>query len=342
MPFGLAMAIGLIALIATYIVWSGWTFQRWLDHPAAPGKRVRVGDVEWYIRVQGTGGPVVVIETGLSALSAEWWTIQDELAQTCTVITYDRAGYGWSDASPHPRTSGQIAAELRGLLDALGVPGPYVLVGHSQGGLYVQHFARAYPDQVAGVVLLDPLSAEDNRWKAELPPEVYAGSGVDKSPTLKTGVIAARLGLLRLLERFIKQSPPFYYMRNPAPEVVNAIWQHMQRASLYTTALEEYRLAHDPANTAALYAAGDFPAVPLKVLYHDAKVIIAETMQYGGLSEAQAAQVESFWEALLREMLTLSPHSEWISCEGASHFIHLTRPDIVVAQVKALLEAKTR
>lgn len=117
---------------------------------------VDVGGHRLEVSVAGTGTPVVILEAGLGQHQRHWLAIQDSLATQTTVIAYSRAGYGASDPSPERRTPLQITSELRALLHALGQDGPYLLVGHSLGGLYVRVFASRYPADVAGLVLVDP------------------------------------------------------------------------------------------------------------------------------------------------------------------------------------------
>ena len=108
------------------------------------------------VSVAGSGKPVVVLEAGLGQHRGHWLAIQDSLTTLTTVIAYSRAGYGASDPSPEPRTPLQIVSELRALLRVLEQDGPYVLVGHSLGGIYVRVFASQHPEEVAGLVLVDP------------------------------------------------------------------------------------------------------------------------------------------------------------------------------------------
>lgn len=120
-----------------------------------PGERVDVGGHRLYIHCSGSGSPTVVIDAGLGGFSLEWRDVQQRLSANTRVCTYDRAGYGYSDAGPMPRTSGRIAGELKTLLERARVPAPYVLVGHSFGGYNIRYFASAYPELVGGLVLVD-------------------------------------------------------------------------------------------------------------------------------------------------------------------------------------------
>ena len=108
-----------------------------------------------YYRCIGQGSPSVVIEHGIGGAALEWTEVQDELAKTTRVCTYDRAGYGFSDSGPGPRNSSQAANELHRLLEIIGERPPYVLVGHSFGGLSARHFASMYAEEMAGLVLIE-------------------------------------------------------------------------------------------------------------------------------------------------------------------------------------------
>lgn len=120
-----------------------------------PGKFANLETHRLYYRCVGSGTPVVVIDNGIGGAAVEWTPVQDALARTTRVCTYDRAGYGWSDSGPGPRTTARAAGELRTLLERAGEPGPYLLVGHSFGGFNARYFAARYPREVAGVVLLE-------------------------------------------------------------------------------------------------------------------------------------------------------------------------------------------
>tara|TARA_R110002096_G_scaffold99108_14_gene219823 strand:+ start:1200 stop:2105 length:906 start_codon:yes stop_codon:yes gene_type:complete len=120
-----------------------------------PGKFVSLETHRLYYRCAGHGTPVLVIDSGIGGAAVEWTPVQDALARTTRVCTYDRAGYGWSDTGPGPRTTERAVAELRALLRLAGEDGPYVFVGHSFGGFNSRYMAARYPREVAGVVLLE-------------------------------------------------------------------------------------------------------------------------------------------------------------------------------------------
>lgn len=126
--------------------------------PPAPGRLVDLGGHRLHLHCVGRGSPTVVIENGFDELSTDWARVQDRVARTARTCTYDRAGYGWSDRGPLPRTFDQIDLELHDALRAAGEKPPFVLAGHSFGGGLVRQFARRYGGDVAGMVLVDIVS----------------------------------------------------------------------------------------------------------------------------------------------------------------------------------------
>src|ERR671917_85220 len=123
-----------------------------------PGEMVGVGGHRLHINCVGRGSPTVVSDAGSGGFSAQWVRVQREVSGTTRVCAYDRAGMGWSEMGPDPRDAERISGELHALLKGANVEGPYVLVGHSFGGLYARTYAARYPDEVAGVVLVDSSS----------------------------------------------------------------------------------------------------------------------------------------------------------------------------------------
>jgi pimeloyl-ACP methyl ester carboxylesterase len=120
-----------------------------------PGQLIDVGGHRLHLYCTGSGSPTVVLEPGHGGSSSDFGWITPAVARETRVCVYDRAGRGWSDAANSPQDGAHIAADLHTLLNRAHVPGPYVLAGHSFGGLYIQSFAAQFPDQVAGMVLLD-------------------------------------------------------------------------------------------------------------------------------------------------------------------------------------------
>ncbi|MGB1799937.1 MAG: alpha/beta hydrolase [Gammaproteobacteria bacterium] len=120
-----------------------------------PGELINIGSHRLHIHCVGEGSPTIVIDSGIGGFSLEWSRVQNKLSNEFRVCSYDRAGYGWSDAGPKPRTTARISRELHVLLSEANVQGPYILVGHSFGGYNIRYFASEYPDLVAGMVFVD-------------------------------------------------------------------------------------------------------------------------------------------------------------------------------------------
>ncbi len=123
-----------------------------------PGSFYSVDGRQMHLYCTGTGSPAIVIEAGAGANSLGWQAVQTGLAQLTRVCSYDRAGHGWSEPRPGPRDAETIARELHALLNQAGELRPLVLVGHSAGGLYIREYARQFPSEVAGAVLIDSSS----------------------------------------------------------------------------------------------------------------------------------------------------------------------------------------
>jgi len=149
-----------------------------------------------HIHQSGSGnGPTIVLEAGLMSTVLSWSGIEHELARSFRVVSYDRAGLGWSDLGPMPRTADRIVSELHVLLERAEIPPPYLLAGHSFGGLTVPLFAARYPEEVAGVVLVDPVVPAE--WNPPSPHDLKLtriGTQV-----CRRAALLARLGVIRLV-----------------------------------------------------------------------------------------------------------------------------------------------
>lgn len=150
---GLCSLILLAAIAGTAYQWVAT--RRDLKGTPAPGRLVDIGSHRLHLWCTGDGAPTVVLDSGLGGSSVDWGFVQPDVARFTRVCSYDRAGMGYSEAGPSPRTARRIASELAELLKRASVGGPFVLVGGSSGGLNMRVFASDYPDHVAGLVLVD-------------------------------------------------------------------------------------------------------------------------------------------------------------------------------------------
>ena len=153
-----------------------------------PGQLVDVGGYRLHLNCTGEGSPTVVIDAGLGDWSTSWGLVQPEVAKTTRVCTYDRAGMGWSEPGRLPRDAAHIAKELHTLLQNANIPGPYLMVGHSFGGLPVQVFVHDYRAEVAGVVLIESMYPGQSTYATQ-------------SQMFSVASVLTRFGVVRLLAR---------------------------------------------------------------------------------------------------------------------------------------------
>jgi pimeloyl-ACP methyl ester carboxylesterase len=164
------------------------------DYPP-PGRLVDLGSHRLHLLESGRGSPTILLEAGLMSTVLSWTELQRALAKSFRVVSYDRAGLGWSDLGPMPRTAGRMVDELHALLEQAAIPPPYVLVGHSFGGLTMPLFAARFPNEVAGMVLIDPVAPAE--WN---PPSEHDRrlTRIGAKVCRRAGFLA-RIGLIRLV-----------------------------------------------------------------------------------------------------------------------------------------------
>lgn len=186
---------GLAAFVVVLIV-AGCAYQAIAEWNEArmyppPGQLIDVGGYKLHLYCTGEGAPTVILDAAFPAQVSNWAWVQPKVATDTRVCSYDRAGHGWSDLAPSPRDAKNQAQELKTLLDKAGEKGPYVMVGHSLGGLSVREFAELYPEAVVGMVLLE--GSHPDAWKRQNMPE---GVGADPGQ-LSVAPMLARLGFFR-------------------------------------------------------------------------------------------------------------------------------------------------
>ena len=282
----------------------------------APGQRVDVGGYRLHVHCVGEGNPTVVLDAGLGGFSLDWSLVQPELAATTRVCAYDRAGYGWSDPSPHARTPSQIADELHTLLVNAGIQGPYVLVGHSAAGKDVRLFASRYPQAVVGMVLVDARheSVDTNRS-----PEALAAEHTQQRRFQRTIWSAARIGLVRA---FWAAAWPqvFPATQNLSTETRAEIGVLQARSQQVKTVLrEDALLTHDNAQLSSAASLGN---VPLMVL-----------------AAGQNVEHDPLWLPAQQEMAHLSSNAKLVVVDGSSHYIHWDQPALVVDAIRQVVQA---
>ena len=218
-----------LALLALVSVGGGYQTVREAAGTSAnamPGQLIDVGGHRLHLSCSGSGGATVVLEPGAGGISSTLGLITPAVARDTRVCVYDRAGRGWSEPADTRQDATQIATDLHKLLHRARVPGPYVLAGHSFGGLYSLTFAARYPDEVAGMVLVDSTAPASAAKPTATPPR--QGGSSDLTERFSTLVsTSARLGLGRLIG-----TPTASHLRSTIDEYAVAGSSSQEAASL--------------------------------------------------------------------------------------------------------------
>ena len=295
-----------------------------------PGGRVRVGEHFLHLISEGEGRPTVVLDAGLGQGSLVWGAVQPEVAKFARVVAYDRAGYAWSDPGPAPRSAGVLAGELRELLGNAGLPGPYVLVAHSMSGLTARRFAASYPEETAGMVLLD--TVHESLWSREpLLFDRYFGALARRFRYLAPVV---RLGLLRLAARlgFAEVILPGFVTEQPA-NVRSALLTGYLSGKNFAAAVREAEALKPGVGQARDVPAGDVDRdLPLVVLSH------SSPSMFSGLAAEEAQTAERAWQSAQATLAASSARGRLAVAEGSGHDVHIERPDLVVEAIRRLAE----
>jgi len=261
-------------------------------------RMVGIGTHRLHIRCAGKGNPVVVIDTGIGDTLDRWLSIQNQIAEFARVCTYDRAGYGLSEPGPMPRHSQREADELKQLLDKAGIRRPYVLVGHSLGGLNVQVFASRYPDRVTGLVLLDPSPLEFITRQAF--PELY-----------------------QMLEN---ETANMSQMAESALQSPDAAFR-AKADYLAAVASEHASLARETAaQVNGIESFGDLPLV-----------VVGAGKPNPAFGESADA-FQAFWIDQSRALADKSTQGTFVLAAESGHYLHEEAPDVVLDAIRRVVE----
>jgi pimeloyl-ACP methyl ester carboxylesterase len=302
-----------------------------------PGQQVDVGGYRLHIYCIGGGTPAVVMDSGFPGSSLSWTFVQPEVARFTHACSYDRAGLGWSDAGPMPRSSRQIVEELRALLLNARVEGPYVLVGHSFGTFTVRLYATTYPGEVVGMVLVDPIHPSE--WFEMTEAEARKLAGAIRLS--RYGALLARLGIARLISVLVRLGAPGLARagvslltggtlaeaeRMIAPLaklpsqlrlIIAALWTQPKFFDAIASQAEAL-----PQSASQVAANGDYRDIPLVVL---------------SASNSSPSQMEGHG-ALAR----LSSQGKHIVACKSGHWIQLDEPDLVIGSIREVVESVRR
>jgi pimeloyl-ACP methyl ester carboxylesterase len=279
-----------------------------------PGRLVNIGGRRLHLMTSGEGSPAVVIIPALGESVLGWLHILQGAAAETQVCVYDRAEIGWSDPPPQwQRTPDVMAADLHALLSAAGMPAPYVLVGHSIGGIVARSFYAQYPDLVAGMLLVDSSHEQQVRRFAELGwrrgPYRYAREAARRQARiLGMRRLAVALGLVRGFDADIA--------REVLPEDAGA-----HRAILLSSRQRRVNVREMLMATRAWGQPPELGSIPLTVL-----------TRASGTGESWPV-----WVHLQDELAALSTDSEHLHAETAGHYVHCDEPDLVIQAIRDLV-----
>lgn len=276
-----------------------------------PGQLFEVNGREMHLYCIGEGNPTVILESGVGGNTLLWAYIQPAVAETTRVCAYDRAGYGWSEVSSHERATPNMAEELRTLLTQAGVEPPYILAGHSFGGLVVRTYASLYPDEVRGLVLID--AVHPNQFSSEqCIPTCFPADAVrlvdtfyDMLPTM------ARIGVVRLLVPTGSLPLPFFAVPTDFPNR-NALTASLSTNTYSDTVLAEW----DAFAQSAAYVneTGHVSNLPVRL------ITALNTYHEQPLPSENPDVTTQTWIVLQQDLLSVSPNSQQTVVEEATHF----------------------
>jgi pimeloyl-ACP methyl ester carboxylesterase len=293
-------------------------------HPA-PGRIVRVNGHSVHVREMGEGAPTVVLEAGISATSLSWLLVQPEVARSARVLAYDRAGLGWSGAARIARTPFALARELHNVLGAFGAAPPFIIAGHSFGGLIAQAFAALYPDQTAGLVLVDPVDPRE--WHPLTPErERMLRRAVRLA---RRGALLARVGVVRGCLALANSGRRFL------PNLAGRIAGGAGGSSFISRMAGEIRkLPPDALPVIASHwshpKSFDTMAEHLASLPEAAREIAA-------LSELKTPAIVITAKHVQSHPAPALPRARRIVAERSGHWVQLDQPELVVAAIRELV-----
>jgi pimeloyl-ACP methyl ester carboxylesterase len=270
-----------------------------------------------HLKCQGTGTPTVILESGWGTSGSEdWWKVQPAIALQTRVCAYDRAGIMWSTPRAGPRDAAHIADELHALLRAADEPGPYVMVGHSIGGVHVRVFTERFPDEVAGLVFVDATPGPDLMSRS--PADVQAAMA-EKPPELLFTVLAAT-GVMR--SGYLFGVPEMW------PDSTRAAIRALSPPSIRAAFGEVADLEDAIAQAGAVTTLGDRPLVVLSA---------GKQAQLPGISDSSQVLWEGLWAELQNELATLSSNVVHRTIPDSDHYIQLFDPGAVIDAVSMVI-----
>jgi len=296
-----------------------------LQYPP-PGRMVDIGGYKLHINCRGKGNPTVILLHGVGDFSFDWALVQPDVARITRVCAYDRAGVAWSDPGPTPRGPLKLAQELHALLQNSGEPGPYVLVGHSWGGLIARVYAAQYPQDVAGMVLVDA-THEDEYWEINGPIVVPRLLSDEEWAKIKPKDAVPR-GKVPLAQQV---RPPFDRLPLDIQEL--RLWvRSLPRPMKVITGGDVRDIRADLTEVHLLmrkrqrkHPLGNMPLI-----------VITRAAESGGPIPQKYLRYNMH---LQLELSRLSRKAKYIVAGTSDHHIQLVQPELVISAVRAVIKA---
>lgn len=291
-----------------------------------PGRLVDVGGHELHLYCLGEGTPTVILESANIGWSLSWTKVQSDLSSLTRVCSYDRAGLGWSERGPSPRTGRQIAKELHTLLTRARVSGPYILVGHSIGGFVTRLYHESYREDVVAMVLVD---AHHERQFDEEEFRKFITSAKTAFPII--GAVTT-LGITRLMLTLDVLPPLFTKQEEQAPSEIRPMLRASWAKTRYfaTMADEEASLEETSSQVERSGLLGDLPLVVITAT--------GPTWWPNMPKEVDLSRFRHTWLNLQADLMRLSTNSRQVFADRSSHFVNFDQPEIIVDQVRQLIE----
>jgi pimeloyl-ACP methyl ester carboxylesterase len=282
---------------------------------------VDIGGFRLHALVCGQGTPTVLLEPALGGFALQYSHIQSAVSAFTRVLAYDRAGQGWSDSSPNPRTPIHLAGELKALLGRLDLQPPYLLVGHSFGGLLVRFYAGFHSDEVAGIVLVD---SSDVQQYDSFPSLDKMVSQTARGVRLLKFV--SRLGLGKLVTKMSLGSTAKSLSRDDLNTFLAVASQPKHHETMLAE-FSQHRFYFGPQSEVPR-TLGDTPLIVVT-----AGKSVSGPGKFGSMTADQLNALHQKWQT---ELVQLSSQSEQLIVPGATHLSILTQPEHVAQVVDAI------
>ncbi|EKE98767.1 alpha/beta hydrolase [Tolypothrix sp. PCC 7601] len=294
-----------------------------------PGKLIDVGGYSLHLYTAGESGPTVIVEHSLGGL--EGYLLLPEIAKHTRVCIYDRAGYGWSDHSPYPRTSAQIVAELDYLLTQANIQPPYILVGNSFGSYNVRLYAQYFPEKVMGMVLTDGLH-ETAMLKMPIPLQLL-------KLFFLSGFVMSFIGSILGIVRLLKVMGVFELIKRELIKFPKLILKPVKRSFCrpkhWITMSRE--ILNLDISSRQVELANYFDALPIVSI--KAKTFFHPSLWAIFLPIKAANKLR---EQMHSEILNLSTNCVQIQAEKSGHFVWIDQPEIIVNAILKILNTGDR